>query len=355
MKSIRFQMRHLVLSLFIGLVGFRCEDPTGTSDETSDETSDKPKIFYVGVGNNFEIFSMNYDGSEKTQITSNSTNDYEPQFSPDGTKLYFQALSSQDIYLAYVDINTGAEQLITSIKADNYFQWNPSYSCYNDHVVYSQLRGDETNLYRSNLDGSSIAQLTNNFYSITPTVSPDGTQIAYSSNGITVMDSDGTNARKVSIHNIEGQGPIRFTSDGESIVFPARSGGNDSEIYRVNIDSTGLVQLTDNDVTDTVPAISPDGTRIIFIRVPAEGWDLGDIYIMDADGSNQTMLSTGAQVRVDEGLEFSPDGTKIVYTSEEESAGSGRIFIMNVDGSEQTRLTAGPYQSMYPRFQPTEN
>ena len=337
----------------------------GTDDEvvfiqvTSAGNSNIQQIYYVGVaGASFEIFSMNYDGAGKTQITSNSTNHSKLQFSPDGTKLYFQTQSSQDIYLAYVDINTAAEQLITSIKAANNFQWYAAYSSYNDYVVYSQDQGDGPSLYRSNLDGSSIMQLTNP-WSGDPAVSPDGTKIAYSENGIYVMDSDGTNARKVFIYSIGSNGPttgpIRFTSDGESIVFPGRSGGNPSEIYRVNIDSTGLVQLTDNDVPDLAPSISPDGTQIVFLRFPAGEIWTGDIYIMDADGSNQTMLTTGAQVRGYEGIEFSPDGTKIVFTSEQDSPNSGRIFIMNVDGSEMTRITDGPYQSMYPRFKPTGN
>lgn len=338
----------------------------GTDDEvvfiqvTSAGNSNIQQIYYVGVaGANFEIFSMNYDGAGKTQITSNSTNHSKLQFSPDGTKLYFQTQSSQDIYLAYVDINTAAEQLITSIKAANNFQWYAAYSSYNDYVVYSQDQGDGPSLYRSNLDGSSIMQLTNP-WSGDPAVSPDGTKIAYSENGIYVMDSDGTNARRVFINRIGSNGPttgpIRFTSDGESIVFPARThSGYQSEIHRVNIDSTGLVQLTDNDVPDLAPSISPDGTQIVFLRVPAGEFWTGDIYIMDADGSNQTMLTTGAQVRGYEGIEFSPDGTKIVFTSEQDSPNSGRIFIMNVDGSEMTRITDGPYQSMYPRFKPTGN
>jgi Tol biopolymer transport system component len=74
-------------------------------------------------------------------------------------------------------------------------------------------------------------------------------------------------------------------------------------------------------------------------KIAFDSWRDGntEIYVMNADGSNQTQL-----INVQDGNfapDWSPDGTKIAFTRD---VGNVDIYVMNADGSGQTRLTNNP-------------
>ena len=85
---------------------------------------------------------------------------------------------------------------------------------------------------------------------------------------------------------------------------------------------------------NTTPAWSPDGSEIAF----TSHRDGLNISVMDADGANQTMLTTDPAD--DAGPAWSPDGTKIAFHSLRD--GNAEIYVMNADGSGQTRVTNNP-------------
>ena len=57
---------------------------------------------------------------------------------------------------------------------------------------------------------------------------------------------------------------------------------------------------------------------------------------MSADGTSQTRLTNNSAE--DDGSYWSPDGTKVLFTSNRD--GNGEIYVMNADGTSQTRLTS---------------
>ena len=129
--------------------------------------------------------------------------------------------------------------------------------------------------------------------------------------------------------------------------------GND-EIYIMNANGSGQTRLTFGLANDLNPTFSPDGTKIAFTSTRDSN---GEIYIMNADGSNQTNL-TNSPLR-DRWPSFSPDGTKIVFASNRDSdpqvfgqEGPDEIYVMNADGSNPTRLTNNPARDTEPAFSP---
>jgi dipeptidyl aminopeptidase/acylaminoacyl peptidase len=60
-----------------------------------------------------------------------------------------------------------------------------------------------------------------------------------------------------------------------------------------------------------------------------------EIYVMNADGSEQTRLTN--ELAIDRDAAFSPDGRRIAFVSERD--GNSEVYVMNADGSGQTRLT----------------
>ncbi len=92
-------------------------------------------------------------------------------------------------------------------------------------------------------------------------------------------------------------------------------------------------------IWNSCPNWSPDGTEIAFTS-NRDGND--EIYVMNADGSNQTRLTYNDAY---DGMPaWSPDGTRIAFESRRDSNGSA-IYVMNADGSNQTQLTKRPWWS----------
>jgi Tol biopolymer transport system component len=129
-----------------------------------------------------------------------------------------------------------------------------------------------------------------------------------------------------------------YTSPGEPRIAFVSERDGDLEIYTMNVNGTGLTQLTDNDARDEGPSWSPDGSRIVF-HSDRDGRP--QIYVMNADGSNEKRLlaSTGW----DGWAYWSPDGTRIAFSRWADQSGTGdyrtEVYVMNADGTNVRRLT----------------
>ena len=216
-------------------------------------------------------------------------------------------------------------------------------------IVFASWRDESFDIYVMNADGSNQTRLTNNpaGWNGCPCFSPDGTKIAFKSNRdgnaeFYVMNADGSDQTRLTNNLVAdemtlifGSSPC-FSPDGTMIAFDSERDG-DYEIYVMNADGSDQTRLTNNPTYDRYPCFSPDGTKIAFMSSRDGDYE---IYVMNADGSNQTRLTNNG------GLNpcFSPDGTKIAFVSDRD--GNAEIYVMNADGSNQTRLTnnsAGEY------------
>ena len=127
------------------------------------------------------------------------------------------------------------------------------------------------------------------------------------------------------------------------IAFYSNRDGN-NEVYVMNADGTNQTRLTTNAASDASPSWSPDRTKIVF-----ESSRTGDdIYVMNADGTNQTRLTNNSAGNIFPA--WSPDGTKIAFWSERD--GNREIYIMNPDGTDQTRLTNNSANDAYSSWSP---
>ena len=239
---------------------------------------------------NDEIYVMNADGTNQTRLTTNTSLDSRPSWSPDSKKIAF----------------------------------------------YSNRDGNGE-IYVMDADGTNQTRLTTNTeYDVDPAWSSNGTKIAFASVRddnweIYVMDADGTNQTRLTT-DTEYDGDPTWSPDNSKIAFTSARDGN-WEIYVMNSEGTGQTRLTTNTSIDDKPAWSPDGSKIAFTSY-REGYDqISEIYVMNTDGTNQTRLTTNQGYAP----AWSPDGSKIAFTSYQE--GNYDIYIMNANGTNQTRLT----------------
>jgi Tol biopolymer transport system component len=128
------------------------------------------------------------------------------------------------------------------------------------------------------------------------------------------------------------------------IAFESNRDGN-LEIYVMNADGSAQTRLTTNPAADSNPAWSPDRSRIAFTSLRDGN---AEIYVMNADGTNQRRLTVSNGV--DATPDWSPDGTRITFSSTRD--GNLEIYVMNADGSGQSRLTTNARVDIHPVWSP---
>ena len=140
------------------------------------------------------------------------------------------------------------------------------------------------------------------------------------------------------------------------------------DIFSANRDGSNLKQLTNTPGYDAEASYSPDGKYIVFCSLrdaypksllsPKELKQLeidpayfGEIYIMNADGSNQIRLTDSPGY--DGGPFFTPDGQHIVWRHFTTDGSQADIYTMRIDGSKVLRLTDFDSMSWAPYFHPS--
>ena len=115
-----------------------------------------------------------------------------------------------------------------------------------------------------------------------------------------------------------------------TIYFQSDRNGN-WDIYSVEHDGTGETQVTDNVLDDIYPAVSPDGSRLAFIR---RSGNATDIILMDTDGDDEQNLTNGLVSGTVESLTWYPDGERLLVAlwSIEVASGRPQLYWMSADG-----------------------
>ena len=136
------------------------------------------------------------------------------------------------------------------------------------------------------------------------------------------------------------RGGIRFA-------FDSRRSGN-LDIYVMNLDGTGLQQLTGTSGAERGPSWSPDGTQIAFYGAASEQ-STYDIFLINVDGTNLRNLTRTPAV--DERYPtWSPDGTRIAFHSDAD--GDYDIYVIHIDETGLTALPHNDTQDLGPDWSP---
>ena len=180
-----------------------------------------------------------------------------------------------------------------------------------------------------------------------------GTKIAFGrfagpgTGDIYVMNVDGTGVMQLtSTGNVfPSDSRPTWSSDGTKIYFTRGLTNTNQEIYSISSDgSDSLVAsaVTTNGVITRLPNFKPDGTKVVFDRGPA---GTADVYVMNPDGTSQVKITNNG---VSEAAAFSPDGTKITFDAVIGVFGPHDIFVMNADGTGQVNITNNPALDVQP-------
>ena len=287
-------------------------DPTGApnSSETAGEPSGRLAVSTrANETADWEIGILEFGDGTVQVLTENHAFDWGPAWSPDGTQIVFAS-----------EFDAGVMEEIMVQDEDNPGQMK----------LHTQEITRDREIVVFGFDGSAPKRLSNDPYTDdSPAWSPDGTQIAFTSDRtmdveIFVMDADGGNVQQLT-HNPGEDWTPDWSPDGQRIVFAGQVSG-DFEISVMDADGGNVEQLTASPGHDWGPVWSPDGRRIAFASDRSGNFD---VYVMDADGGNVEQLTDDPS----EDFEpvWSPDGKHLAFGSRR--LGEMAIYLMATDGS----------------------
>lgn len=133
-------------------------------------------------------------------------------------------------------------------------------------------------------------------------------------------------------------GHIIFVSD--------RDGQKD--LFITTPDGSQISKLVNNIAEDTMPRLSPDGTKIAYVSTANNNTD---IYVLDLNSGAVTQVTTAAEK--DSAPTWSPNSQQLAFESFRD--GNFEIYITNADGSNQTRITNDPAGDSNPVWSPASN
>jgi Tol biopolymer transport system component len=263
---------------------------------------------------NFEIYSINEDGTDLKRLTRDKNDDIKPQWSPSGEK-----------------------------------------------ILYLSKKGKELAIRVMNNDGSGQVELARNCATDYPPLwSPDNAKILFvakikSKNTICIVDADGSNLARLSEMDTEGTYPS-WSPDGLKILCLEKY-RRKSYIYMMNPDGTGRLKITKEDGPYKAPTWSPDGSKIAYLstKMTALG-TYNQIMVMNNDSSSNIQLANSSKkyedIDYNDSFCWSPDGSMIAFTKVADVEGkvseNGSVtftyfygtYLVGADGNDYDRLLA---------------
>jgi len=268
-------------------------------------------------GSNGDVFMVEYDGQETSLVRFNLNKEFVDTVGVGLTEFSSFSLDAAGERLVYskngelylVDLNTMDEtQLTESPGAER----DPTFSYDGRYLLYVGEGEGDSEIYMWDLTDPSMGpnNLTNNDVDDwAPAFGNDGTGhddlVAYVSlqggtdTDIWTMTPGGTEKKNLTNNSVDDFGP-NWHPSFDTIAYSSRDAEDRDQIFTMSWDGTGKDQLTSDDNYNYEPAWSPDGTKIVFTKQGTAVGSLGRIYIRSGSpGGSETPLTPAGQTGYD--------------------------------------------------------
>jgi len=288
-------------------------------------------------------------------------------YKPSGLPGLVAFASDRDNNIHIYTINPDGTNVLPTSNDNRTVDGLPRWSPDGSKIVFSSNQSGIYQIWSMSADGSDRKRLTDlKGRSALPRWSPDGSKIAFTSEvrdaeeisnlEIFVMNSDGSGVQQLTISPYRADGRAAWNSvpawspDSSRILFSSNRDGDGvtPTLYIMNFDGSdqkkfGLIMAVDG----SEPDWSPVTNKIVCVRGTAAK---GDIWVMDASSPFPALTASKITGNIDNNRNpvWSPDGKQIAYVSDVN--GNKDIYIMNADGSGVRRLTYGKSNNISPTW-----
>ena len=293
----------------------------------------KPGLIAYDMGG--AIYVVKPDGTGVQQLTSGVADGFET-FSPDGTLIAYQA-EAQDMSTSVIVMGADGGHPVT--VADHLSEvgdiaWSPD----SRRVAFgARIMGTSGfHVYVAAVDHPGAVQIGGpTVFGQEPAWSPDGRTIAFKhfrddspdpfGAALWLMNADGSDARRLAkaSGDLRRDGPLAssgsagvgfwntsWSPDGKRLAFLADGVAAHLDVYVINADGTGELDISSSPQDEFWPSWSPDGTRVAFATMNLPAVNQGTAVVVDPNGSNRVWF-TGAPINSDT-LVWSPDGKRLL-------------------------------------------
>jgi eukaryotic-like serine/threonine-protein kinase len=192
--------------------------------ETVAWTPDKRLVYASRTGENWDIWTINQDGTQNRQLTADTYIDQQPSVCPDGRYIVFQSNRSGNRNIWRMNIDGSSQKQLTD---GNFVDSNPVCSPDGRFVVFMSARSGTSTIWKVGIDGGTPVQMTTRPSEL-PAISPDGKLIAYF-----YTDEQANSQPKLALIPFEGGAPLKtielrrtvqpiafaWTPDGQAIAY----------------------------------------------------------------------------------------------------------------------------------------
>ena len=244
-----------------------------------------------------EIWAMDYDGQNQTQLTHARSIAVAPRWSPDDSRIAYTCMAGTFQICMY------SMELGRTVAFSRYAGTNasPSWSPDGSKLAFmSSGVSGSPNIYTA--DASSGGNLKRLTVSGGPDAQPiwnrkTGQQIVFVSGKgglpqLYLMNSDGTNVEKVDLPDMGYVVDPDWSPNGQLLAFSWRRPDGNFDIYAMDIATKQLVQLTRDAGRNEKPSWAPDGRHLAFQSTRTGTWQ---IWSMLADGTQTRQLTMEGQ------------------------------------------------------------
>ena len=212
---------------------------------------------------------------------------------------------------------------------------------FSTRIVYVNREGSRYSLIVADSDGYNEQKvLVQNAPIMSPSWSPDGSQLAYVSfetgHAVVYVQSLYTNQRKILAEFSGSNSAPSWSPDGNQLALVLTRDGS-SQIYTVQSDGSSLRRITFSGAIDTEPNFSPDGKSLLFL---SDRGGSAQIYRMSVEGGPAERLTFGGGTSFSP--RYSPDGDNFVFSHRV----NGRFYIATQDfqTGQMSFLTGGGWE-----------
>jgi hypothetical protein len=251
---------------------------------------------------------------------------YSPAFAPNGTALFFQTGGPRDPSSAIAVAPAGtwpADDLrIMKVVDDGSRNYHAQPSPDGTRIAFDSDRDGERGVYVAARDGSGVRRVSGSGYAALPTRSPDGTRLAY-----VRAEADRPAVWNLWMQSADGGSASRLTDFRSGQTWKASWFPDNHRIAFSHEDTLTILDLASGSRRDyaspvagrlvRTPAVSPDGTKIVFQVFRAGAWML-DVR----DGSMQCVLTDPTA----EEFAWAPDGRRVAFHSRRD--GLWGVYVM---------------------------